>query len=432
MFSFFSSSPFLFVKDRPAKIPDSVKMLFYSKCENSRFTPNLKCNISESNSNVFGSGLTIVKDNKDVKKIKYIQIGTFNATYNIGNNLVLRLTRPNNNNKNTENNELFGLYYQGLISKSRSDGGFNCPYICKVYDFGKYIVNDIKGINRIFKELLVSRNYKSGAYGIIDALEGGELFDKIVNEYYKLSVDIQIHQLRLVVYQILKALECMHHHGYCHLDLKPENIMLCNTITYDIKLIDFGMVYNFTDHNNIINSKVGSDVYTAPEMHKEIFQSINDKCDIWAIGIIMLVMLISEYPTKTSNYYAYSQQTLDSIKDDYDEDLYIFIENVLKVDPSERWDVTQCLSSDFIKKDNIIDYLIPPSDDEQLDDDEDEDKDEDEEKSPPIDNRNEEIDQIARWNLESRERFGVLGGSSDIYLRKYLKYKHLYQKNKYL
>jgi non-specific serine/threonine protein kinase len=39
---------------------------------------------------------------------------------------------------------------------------------------------------------------------------------------------------------VLNALDYMHKVSMVHTDIKPENILLCNSHTYNVKLVDFG------------------------------------------------------------------------------------------------------------------------------------------------------------------------------------------------
>lgn len=68
--------------------------------------------------------------------------GTFNIVYNItydeNKPIVLRLLKPGMSTAKSIKQEQNGLVYQTRISKSIEEGGYGCPYIAKVYDFGIY------------------------------------------------------------------------------------------------------------------------------------------------------------------------------------------------------------------------------------------------------------------------------------------------------
>jgi 5'-AMP-activated protein kinase catalytic alpha subunit len=52
---------------------------------------------------------------------------------------------------------------------------------------------------------------------VLELVEGGELFDKIVEEG-KFTED----KARFYMRQLLEGMECCHSKGVCHRDLKPE------------------------------------------------------------------------------------------------------------------------------------------------------------------------------------------------------------------
>ena len=72
----------------------------------------------------------------------------------------------------------------------------------------------------------------------------------------------------------------MHKNGFCHRDIKSENIVLCGD-NYEIKLCDFGYSTKFIDNNNQkkkLDEPKGTPYYAAPEMHEgKAYQSIIEK-----------------------------------------------------------------------------------------------------------------------------------------------------------
>ena len=117
---------------------------------------------------------------------------------------------------------------------------------------------------------------------VMELCTGGELYDRIVKRKYfseKETVDI--------IYKITSAISHCHANGIVHRDLKPENILYeNNNENADLKIIDFGLSKKFKGIE--LNSIVGSPYYVAPEILEGKYDS---KCDIWAIGIIMYILL---------------------------------------------------------------------------------------------------------------------------------------------
>uniref|UniRef100_A0A8C4QX12 Myosin light chain kinase 2 n=1 Tax=Eptatretus burgeri TaxID=7764 RepID=A0A8C4QX12_EPTBU len=72
---------------------------------------------------------------------------------------------------------------------------------------------------------------------IMEYLEGGELFDRIVNESERLTEL----ECMIFVQQICEGVQYIHQNYILHLDLKPENIVCVNRHGKQVKIIDFGL-----------------------------------------------------------------------------------------------------------------------------------------------------------------------------------------------
>lgn len=70
-----------------------------------------------------------------------------------------------------------------------------------------------------------------------DSAEGGELFDKLINDGNYTEGDA-----RRIVFSLVSAIQYMHERNIVHRDLKPENILLSDaTDQAIIKIADFGL-----------------------------------------------------------------------------------------------------------------------------------------------------------------------------------------------
>lgn len=75
----------------------------------------------------------------------------------------------------------------------------------------------------------------------IDSIQGGELFERIINEDYILTERECVHFMR----QLCDGVAFMHTQSILHLDLKPENILCVTPNSNEIKIIDFGLARVF-------------------------------------------------------------------------------------------------------------------------------------------------------------------------------------------
>lgn len=105
---------------------------------------------------------------------------------------------------------------------------------------------------------------------------------------------------RLVMKQILDAIDFLHCNGIVHRDMKLENIMIQNDGT--VKVIDFGLAdyihEEYKKEGLLIEGQCGSPHYYAPEMILARGESMfrGDKVDIWATGVLLYSLVTGFHP----------------------------------------------------------------------------------------------------------------------------------------
>jgi len=128
------------------------------------------------------------------------------------------------------------------------------------------------------------------SYVVMELCAGGDLFEYIDSRGGVLPEA----EVMIIMRQLLSAVSYLHEHGIAHCDIKPSNVMFGSFQNPNsVKLIDFGMAQFVETPPFALSDHIGTTGYIAPEVMHE---SYNEKCDIWALGVLMYVMLYGFNP----------------------------------------------------------------------------------------------------------------------------------------
>ncbi|KRX04829.1 Protein kinase-like domain [Pseudocohnilembus persalinus] len=198
-------------------------------------------------------------------------------------------------------------------------------------------------------------------YIVTELCTGGELFDKIMEEKQfseQKSADI--------FKQILQAVNYCHKNNILHRDLKPENILFESSKQGSLlKICDFGTSV-YLEPGKSLKQKLGTPYYIAPEVVEEK-NGYNEKCDIWACGVILYIMLCGHPPFNGIT----DQAIMDKVKEgkvsfdspewgNVSQEAKDFIRKMLEKNPSKRYSAEQALKDKWLEN-NITkkEYNIP-------------------------------------------------------------------------
>ncbi|XP_032206938.1 myosin light chain kinase 2, skeletal/cardiac muscle [Mustela erminea] len=182
----------------------------------------------------------------------------------------------------------------------------------------------------------------------MEYIEGGELFERIVDEDYHLTeVDTMV-----FVRQICDGILFMHKMRVLHLDLKPENILCVNTTGHLVKIIDFGLARRYNP-NEKLKVNFGTPEFLSPEVVN--YDQISDKTDMWSMGVITYMLLSGLSPflgdddTETlnnvlsANWY-FDEETFEAVSDEAKD----FVSNLIVKDQRARMSAAQCLAHPWL------------------------------------------------------------------------------------
>ncbi|XP_045697598.1 myosin light chain kinase family member 4 isoform X2 [Phyllostomus hastatus] len=162
------------------------------------------------------------------------------------------------------------------------------------------VMNHLDHVNLI--QLYDAFESKNDIVLIMEYVDGGELFDRIIDDNYSLTELDAI----LFIKQICEGIQHMHQMYILHLDLKPENILCVNRDTKQIKIIDFGLARRYKPREKL-KVNFGTPEFLAPEVVNYDFVSF--PTDMWSVGVIAYMLLSGLSPFLGDN----DAETLNNI-----------------------------------------------------------------------------------------------------------------------
>lgn len=193
-------------------------------------------------------------------------------------------------------------------------------------------------------------------YIVMDLIEGGELFDRIVaKEMYNER------EARDLVRTLLDVLGYLHYEArVVHRDIKPENI-LCVSLDNDtkIKLCDFGFAAKIdqAEPHTCLSKVCGTPQYVAPEILRR--KPYGAAVDMWSCGVVTYILLsgyapFSEQPNLNFNIcsgnFSFHPDSWDHVSAEGKE----FISQLLTLDPSSRMTADEALVHPWIAEDGAL------------------------------------------------------------------------------
>jgi len=187
---------------------------------------------------------------------------------------------------------------------------------------------------------------------IQEYLSGGELFDQIADENYKMSEAEVIHYMK----QICDGLRHMHEQNIVHLDIKPENILCETKKSRGVKLIDFGLSTKL-DPDAVVKVSTATAEFAAPEIAEH--DTVGFYTDMWAVGVLGYILLSGLSPFAGRD----DHETLEHVKRcdwNFDSDAFKsisddakdFIKKLLVKTPQKRLTIHEALSHPWLAEDH--------------------------------------------------------------------------------
>lgn len=221
--------------------------------------------------------------------------------------------------------------------EAQAVGRLRHPHIIQIFDFG--IQDDIY-------------------YMAMEHVTGGNLREYIIdNKKLPLSDSLKI------AHDLADALIYAHNAGMIHRDLKPANVMFIDKATHNVVLTDFGIA-RILGAVGITGSgmSVGTPSYMSPEAGRG--EDIDERADIYALGIILYEMLVGKVPYDADTPLAVILKHISAplpTRADYGENIPEEIERIilkcLAKDRDDRYASATDLRDDLTTALNIVPNL---------------------------------------------------------------------------
>ncbi|KAF5900216.1 myosin light chain kinase 3-like isoform X1, partial [Clarias magur] len=180
------------------------------------------------------------------------------------------------------------------------------------------------------------------------SVEGGELFERIVNE------NDQLTELDAIVFmrQICEGVQYLHQQYILHLDLKPENILCVSSNSNQIKIIDFGLARKYRPREKL-KVNFGTPEFLAPEVVNYDFVSF--PTDMWSVGVITYMLLsglspfLGDNDAETMNNILHANWDFDSEAfENVSEEAKDFISKLLIPAKCSRLSASGCMKHSWL------------------------------------------------------------------------------------
>ena len=164
--------------------------------------------------------------------------------------------------KNKQANERF-------ITEAQSASALDHPNICTIYD-----INETE----------------DGKLYMVMAYYRGETLQKKISRG-----PLEFNEATHIAIQIAQGLAKAHAKGIVHRDIKPANIIV--TLDMVVKILDFGVAkLERGSELDEEGSSFGTLIYMSPEQAQGAV--VDDRADIWALGVLTYEMLTAQFPFK--------------------------------------------------------------------------------------------------------------------------------------
>jgi len=254
--------------------------------------------------------------------------------------------------------------YKSIIKKVNKPVTMKIVYKKKKH---KKNMNEIEIANKLKNKNVINffglKNLKNGKYDVdcilMEFSKFGNLrqFQKnFIKSYYMTEST-----LCYFSYLILKGLKYCHMSKIAHLDIKPQNIIIDETL--NLKLIDFSISINYRGITGLIKlPSYGTKYYMAPEVINSETIDVNDleKIDLFSLGVMLYNLAFYSYPyepddeKEDEDIEEKINNILEGNKLHYSKYFINFLKKLLEKDINKRINIREAMEDHWINGAKIL------------------------------------------------------------------------------
>lgn len=215
-----------------------------------------------------------------------------------------------------------------LVREARLQAQLDHDHICKVYEIG-----EVQG------QTFIAMQY----------LEGVALSELVGD----LCVEAKLSLMVKIALAVHKA----HSLGFIHRDLKPGNVMVCQTEQGRLKpyILDFGLARRLQEtHSTETGAMRGTWMFMAPEQVRGVNKEIDRRTDVFGLGASLFFLLCGKPPHESSGpaatlvaILAGETRSLRDYMPAIDKDVNLIVAKALAANPVDRYASCKALAEDI-------------------------------------------------------------------------------------
>ncbi|KAJ9578374.1 hypothetical protein L9F63_005406, partial [Diploptera punctata] len=183
---------------------------------------------------------------------------------------------------------------------------------------------------------------------VMEMMDGGDLMKRVI------SKSLTEANIKLIFFQLVQAIQCLHKHNVVHRDIKPENVLLASMSNETlVKVTDFG-VSKILTKDTVMDTVVGTRMYIAPEIKDNFTREYTKQVDVWSLGVLLYYCLSTTLPFNgnsgpesyivTFPRYAWSKISVNATT---------LIKAMLQVNPFTRINIDKILENSWLKDETM-------------------------------------------------------------------------------